>query len=502
MTVSATTAAWVNDGDGATTTFFYDNIIYAASDLKVYVDGALQTLTTDYSVTGVGVAAGGSVVFVTAPPAGTKNVVIVSDIPPTQGANPPSGQPFDTSGIIAQLDRITRQVQQVERDVTRAVRLADTDNPDGAGTVLGRLTDAATRANKQFTWDADGNPAVGALGDVATSDFMADVAQAATARAARALLMTWRAFDIREFGGGNGIDNAAAWAAAWAEAGAADYYMQLLFPEVADGTAYSFESQPATLTHHGGHRITGQAPNEVQLVKAYTGATGDEPFIHHLPTASGANFFIEDVNLYANSGANDGRAIEIGCAADQPNSWHHIRNVIVSPGFSGSFRVALYLDGTPNVATAGHKFADFYLENSIFQGDTYSAWMKSVGAMQAVSCSFNQAPFVLTGDNTAVGVGTSTQNNFLNCTWSHAVTIDNATRCQFSGEFGSDVTIASTASVKAGLPLKVGLPDKVPDKAPAAIAGLVKVLLVSVSAPASVASVPAPAGIAIAPAEV
>ena len=54
MTISSTNSRWAYTGDGIVVGFAYDNRIFADTDLEVYVDGALQTLTTHYSVSGVG----------------------------------------------------------------------------------------------------------------------------------------------------------------------------------------------------------------------------------------------------------------------------------------------------------------------------------------------------------------------------------------------------------------------------------------------------------------
>ena len=187
MPIATQTVAWVNDGDGATLTFYFDNVIYAANDLEVYVDGAPMTLTTDYAVAGVGVADGGSVTFVAAPAAGTKNVVIISKIPPTQGANPPTGQPFSTSGIIAALDRLARQVQQVEWTLGRGLRLADDDVPDGADTVLAALPALADLKSNYLGFDLGGKPVALAapVGTATVSTYMAALLLVTTAAAAR-----------------------------------------------------------------------------------------------------------------------------------------------------------------------------------------------------------------------------------------------------------------------------------------------------------------------------
>ena len=61
MTFSSLISAWRVVGAG-TTPAIYDTKIFANTDLAVYFDGVLMTLTTDYTVTGVGVDAGGTVV--------------------------------------------------------------------------------------------------------------------------------------------------------------------------------------------------------------------------------------------------------------------------------------------------------------------------------------------------------------------------------------------------------------------------------------------------------
>lgn len=63
------------DGDGVTTAFpFYFKLPYLES-LEARVDGTLQTYGTHYSISGVGSSVGGTVTFVTPPPAGTRNVL-------------------------------------------------------------------------------------------------------------------------------------------------------------------------------------------------------------------------------------------------------------------------------------------------------------------------------------------------------------------------------------------------------------------------------------------
>ncbi len=84
MTVSTTTIKNSASGNGSNTTFAYSFTVFASSELKVVVrtnaTGAESVRaegsgSTNYSVTGVGNAAGGNVVFVTSPLA-TETVVL------------------------------------------------------------------------------------------------------------------------------------------------------------------------------------------------------------------------------------------------------------------------------------------------------------------------------------------------------------------------------------------------------------------------------------------
>jgi hypothetical protein len=90
MTVSSTTVKNSYSGDGSNDTFVYGFKIFASSDLQVIIRSATgtettKTLTTDYTVTGVGTASGGNVVFEAAAiPTATETVVLIRNVPQTQ----------------------------------------------------------------------------------------------------------------------------------------------------------------------------------------------------------------------------------------------------------------------------------------------------------------------------------------------------------------------------------------------------------------------------------
>ena len=122
MAVAPSTSRWTYNGDGTTKTpFTYDSKIFADDELLVYVDSVLQTLTTHYTVTGAGNKDGGYVSFVTAPPVGTENVVMVRSVVARQPTQYPEGGSFPSSAHEAGLDRAIIVIQQLQEEVRRAL---------------------------------------------------------------------------------------------------------------------------------------------------------------------------------------------------------------------------------------------------------------------------------------------------------------------------------------------------------------------------------------------
>lgn len=187
MTVSSATNRWAYNGNGATLAFTYENRIFAAADLKVYVDAVLKTLTTDYAVSGVGAGGGGNVTFVTAPAAGTDNVVIVRDVPLTQTVDLPTSGNLPSETLDDAFDKLTILVQQQNDLILRALR-----QPEADIAAIGRLPAKADRASMYLAWDANGDPIAspGATA-VATpvSAFIATLLDDASAAVARATLV-------------------------------------------------------------------------------------------------------------------------------------------------------------------------------------------------------------------------------------------------------------------------------------------------------------------------
>ena len=124
MPISSQENRWSFLGDGATTTWFYTNKIFAASDLKVFLDGVLQV--GGYGVTGVGLPTGGAVTF-NKPPGRNVQIVVLREVPVDQQVDFIFGGKFPSQNAEDGLDKATVLLQQNLDRIKRSVRLSDSD---------------------------------------------------------------------------------------------------------------------------------------------------------------------------------------------------------------------------------------------------------------------------------------------------------------------------------------------------------------------------------------
>lgn len=92
------------------TVFAVPFVFFANTDLDVYVNNVLQTITTHYTVAGAQDPAGGSVTFVTAQSGVT--VRIVRDVPVALTTHIPPSGPLDVPGINIQFSKLVAMIQQ------------------------------------------------------------------------------------------------------------------------------------------------------------------------------------------------------------------------------------------------------------------------------------------------------------------------------------------------------------------------------------------------------
>jgi hypothetical protein len=156
MTVSTTTAKVSYSGNGSTTAFSVGFYFLATSHLKVVLRAAdgtetVKTLGTDYSVSGAGNPSGGTVTMGTAPASGV-TLVIARNVPQTQLVDYQPNDPFPANTHEQALDQLTMEVQQLQEQVTRAIKLSLTNTMTSTEFTVG----ASDRANKVLGFDSDG----------------------------------------------------------------------------------------------------------------------------------------------------------------------------------------------------------------------------------------------------------------------------------------------------------------------------------------------------------
>ncbi len=152
----------IYDGNGVTDTFAYGFKIFVASDIVVEVDGVIQEYITNYTLTGVGSASGGNVVFEAAsiPETGDGNVVVYQDIPSTQTTQYPEASKFPSAQVEQDFDRRTLVEQHIKVDLAQCLRIPKNETASDAAIII---PTAIERANTFFGWDANGEiiPAAG-----------------------------------------------------------------------------------------------------------------------------------------------------------------------------------------------------------------------------------------------------------------------------------------------------------------------------------------------------
>jgi len=124
---------------------------FSNSDIAVYQNAVLKTITTHYTLTGAGVTGGGSLTLVTGATVGDV-ITIVRDIPVKRVTDFPTSGPFNIDALNTDLDRLTAMIQERENQISRVVSLAQTD-----AAVNLYLPTAANRASKVMAFDSTGN---------------------------------------------------------------------------------------------------------------------------------------------------------------------------------------------------------------------------------------------------------------------------------------------------------------------------------------------------------
>jgi hypothetical protein len=172
MTVAADNEIRLSYTGSGTTGPFTTPYFLANSDIKAIkvtiADGTetVLTLTTDYTLTGAGEDAGGSLTLVSSLSSSYK-LVIINDAVDSQTAEYPRNDAFPSATHQAVVDRRTMVSQRISDRLARAIRIPDGDT---SGTDM-ELPPAVERASKVAGFDASGNVTTyDASSSVTTSD--------------------------------------------------------------------------------------------------------------------------------------------------------------------------------------------------------------------------------------------------------------------------------------------------------------------------------------------
>jgi hypothetical protein len=160
MTISSTTVKVSYSGNGSTTVFAYTFKILDDDEIQVIIRSStgtetVKTITTHYTVSGVGSSGGGNITFLTAPTA-TQTVVLRRLTTQTQETDYIANDPFPADSHEDALDRITMVAQEIQEELGRAIKLSKTNTITSTEFTV----DATDRANKILAFDTNGELAV------------------------------------------------------------------------------------------------------------------------------------------------------------------------------------------------------------------------------------------------------------------------------------------------------------------------------------------------------
>lgn len=167
MTVpSQTNRAGPYNGNDVTTAFDFDFRILDEDHIQVILanvngDETVQTLTTDYTVTGVGAIGGGQVIMIVPPETG-ETLTIIRNVPFTQETDLENQGAYYAETIEAALDAAVMRDQQMQEVLSRTVKLNVSQDVSDLDTFTAAILSLAgrlllPRANDALTRD-DGTP--------------------------------------------------------------------------------------------------------------------------------------------------------------------------------------------------------------------------------------------------------------------------------------------------------------------------------------------------------
>lgn len=130
MTIATTTNRVSYAGNGSTTVFSFPYYFLQNADLVVLKRDnttgveTTQVITTNYTITGAGLPAGGSVTMLSAPASG-ETLIIYRDPAKVQDLDLVENDPMPAEEIEERFDKLTMIVQRLQDQLDRSIRLTD-----------------------------------------------------------------------------------------------------------------------------------------------------------------------------------------------------------------------------------------------------------------------------------------------------------------------------------------------------------------------------------------
>jgi hypothetical protein len=162
MTISTTIIKNSYSGNGSTSVFNYTFKISLESEMEVIIRSSngtetVKTLTTHYTVGGVGNAGGGTVTFTAGNiPVTGETVILRRDTAQTQTMDLIDNDPMSAETIEDAHDKSIALIQELQEEIDRSIKLSRTNTMTSTEFTV----DAATRANKILAFDSSGEIAV------------------------------------------------------------------------------------------------------------------------------------------------------------------------------------------------------------------------------------------------------------------------------------------------------------------------------------------------------
>jgi len=162
MTISTTIIKNSYSGNGSTSVFNYTFKISLESEMEVIIRSSngtetVKTLTTHYTVGGVGNAGGGTVTFTAGNiPVTGETVILRRDTAQTQTMDLIDNDPMSAETIEDAHDKSIALIQELQEEIDRSIKLSRTNTMTSTEFIV----DATNRANKILAFDSAGEISV------------------------------------------------------------------------------------------------------------------------------------------------------------------------------------------------------------------------------------------------------------------------------------------------------------------------------------------------------